>query len=159
GPAAPSQLCGSWWRRQRRRRPSGWLAAWPTPSAPSASTNLLAACRRRRVSRAVAGQLSRGALSRTADDLRNDLRVWLGLARVVRPGRDDGSRPACPLADEQVEVREEPAGELELGQPLRERAAASAVLLTNRQALDAARLRPCLRGGQRRPQVGRGAVL
>src|SRR6266705_5489067 len=66
-----------------------------------------------------------GSVSRPADDLSDHLWVVLGLARVVGPGFHDGGSPAGPLADEQVEVGEEPAGELKLGQPLGKRAAAA----------------------------------
>ena len=44
-----------------------------------------------------------------------DPRVVDGLAGVVGPGLHNGAGPEGPLADEQVEVGEEPAGELKLG--------------------------------------------
>jgi len=54
------------------------------------------------------------------DGLGEDVQIGAGLAWIVWPGLGDGGGPAGPLKDEQVEVGDEPAGELKFGQPFRE---------------------------------------
>src|SRR5581483_949224 len=78
---------------------------------------------------------------------------------VIRPALDDGCGPPRPLADESVEVGDEPGRQLELWRPFRERPLAGAVLPTDFEALPAARPSPLLSSAECRQRVGLGAVL
>src|SRR5215475_979146 len=100
-----------------------------------------------------------GSFSRAAGRLRYDIRIVLGLARGVRPRLYDRGRPVGPLADQHVEVSEETANELKLGQPPRKRTGSSRVLLADCQAFGAAGTRPRVGSRQRRQQVSLGPVL